>query len=132
ALDSNATRVIRYAPGEGASVLAGLGDALREAGEDVVILWGERVGPAAAEALLSLASELELSGRHGAGLLEIPSGSNARGLREAGVLPFCGPGYSEISDPGRPAAEMPDAEHTAYYLLETDPVRDQPDRAAWE
>src|SRR5437763_13432913 len=53
ALDSNADRVIRYAPGEEASVLAGLADALRAAGEDIVILWSERAGPAAAEALLS-------------------------------------------------------------------------------
>jgi NADH-quinone oxidoreductase subunit G len=27
---------------------------------------------------------------------------------------------------------MPDGENTAYYLFETDPVRDQPNRAAWE
>jgi NADH-quinone oxidoreductase subunit G len=132
ALDSNASRVIRYDPGDEASVLAGLADSLAEAGEDIVILWSERIGPAAAEALLGLADELGLAGRDGAGLLEIPSGSNGRGLREAGVLPFAGPGYAPIGDPGRPAAEMPDAEHTAYYLFETDPVRDQPDRAAWE
>jgi len=132
ALDSNATRVIRCDPGEEASVLEGLGDALREAGEDIVIVWGERVGPAAAEALLSLAGDLRLAGRDGAGLLEIPSGSNGRGLREAGVLPFNGPGYSEIGEPGHPAVEMAEAGPTAYYLFETDPVRDQPDRAAWE
>jgi NADH-quinone oxidoreductase subunit G len=132
ALDSNASRVIRYDPGDEASVLAGLADSLREAGEDIVIVWGERVGPVAAEGLLGLADELGLAGRDGAGLLEVPSGSNGRGLREAGVLPFAGPGYAPVSEPGRPAPEMPEAGHTAYYLFETDPVRDQPDRAAWE
>ncbi|HEY1592542.1 MAG TPA: NADH-quinone oxidoreductase subunit NuoG [Solirubrobacteraceae bacterium] len=132
ALDSNATRVIRYDPGEEASVLGGLADSLREAGEDIVIVWGERVGPAAAEALLALADQLGLAGRDGAGLLEIPSGSNGRGLREAGVLPFAGPGYAPVADAGLGATEMPDGENTAYYLFETDPVRDQPNRAAWE
>ncbi len=132
ALDANATRVIRYDPGEEASVLGGLADSLREAGEDIVIVWGERVGPAAAEALLALADQLGLAGRDGAGLLEIPSGSNGRGLREAGVLPFAGPGYAPVAEAGLAATEMPDGENTAYYLFETDPVRDQPNRAAWE
>jgi len=113
-------------------VLGGLADSLREAGEDIVIVWGERVGPAAAEALLALTDQLGLAGRDGAGLLEIPSGSNGRGLREAGVLPFAGPGYAPVADAGLAATEMPDGENTAYYLFETDPVRDQPNRAAWE
>ena len=132
ALDPKAAKVIRYAPGEEASVLVGLAGALREAGEDIVIVWGEHVGPAAGEALLSLADELGLAGRDGAGLLEIPSVANGRGLREVGVLPFSGPGYSSVGEPGWAAAEMPDAGHTAYYLYETDPLRDQGDRAAWE
>jgi NADH-quinone oxidoreductase subunit G len=132
ALDSNAQCVIRYDPGEEASVLGGFADSLREAGEDIVIVWGEPVRPAAAEALLALADRLGLAGRDGAGLLEIPSGSNGRGLREAGVLPFAGPGYSAVAEPGVASTEMPEAGHTAYYLFETDPVRDQPNRAAWE
>ena len=95
-------------------------------------MWGESVGPAAGEALLSLADELGLAGREGAGLLQLPSVANGRGLREVGVLPFSGPGYSPVGEPGWSAGEMPDAGHTAYYLYETDPVRDQGDRAAWE
>ncbi len=62
---------------------------LREAGEEIVILWGERLtagsdGAAAARALLDLAQTLSLADTAGAGLLEIPAGANGRGLREAG------------------------------------------------
>ncbi|MHB1810764.1 MAG: 2Fe-2S iron-sulfur cluster-binding protein, partial [Solirubrobacteraceae bacterium] len=62
---------------------------------DVTILWGERLtagpeGAAGAEALLEIASALGLASIDGAGLLEVPSGSNARGAREAGALPNAG------------------------------------------
>ena len=67
---------------------------------EVVILWGERLtagpnGEAGASALLEIANRLGLAGTEGAGLLEIPSAANGRGLREAGVLPNAGPGLSE-------------------------------------
>ena len=148
ALDPNAQLVVRYPPGEVAKFLAELADELggeprsdlgrllREGGKDVVIVWGERIGAEAAAALLSIAERLGLSGRDGAGLLEIPSGANGRGLREAGVLPNAGPGYSEARFAGRGAREIAGAaaegELTALYLLQTDPLRDQPDRALWE
>lgn len=48
-----------------------------------------------AEALLSIADRLGLSALDGAGLLEVPATANARGLREAGVLPNAGPGLSD-------------------------------------
>ena len=72
---------------------------LSQAGEEVVIVWGERLtaGPNGAEgarALLDIASSLSLADIDGAGLLEIPTGANGRGLREAGVLPNAGPGLS--------------------------------------
>ena len=78
---------------------------LREAGEEIVILWHERLtagpdGEARARMLLELADTLSLADTPGAGLLEIPSGTNARGLREAGVLPNAGPGLSEIAEEG--------------------------------
>ena len=153
ALDPNASATARYAPGDEAgflasleSALAGDGDSapediaalarlLRGGGEDVVIVWGERVGADALAALLRIAETLGLSGREGAGLLEIPAGANGRGLREAGVLPNAGPGYAEAPHAGRSAAEIAAAaatgEVTALYLFQTDPVRDLPDRAAW-
>src|SRR5207245_1283527 len=66
---------------------------------EVVVLWGERLtagpnGAAAARALLQIAERLAMTGTEGAGLLEVPAGSNGRGLREAGVLPNAGPGLA--------------------------------------
>jgi NADH-quinone oxidoreductase subunit G len=120
---------------DAADDVAGLAELLRTGGEDVVIVWGERMG-AAASLLPALAEQLRLGEREGAGLLEIPAGTNGRGLREAGVLPHSGPGYAGLEVSGRGAAEIAqaaaDGEITALYLFETDPVRDRADRALWE
>ena len=109
---------------------------LRDGGEDVVIVWGERIGAAALPSLLSIANRLGLAGREGAGLLEIPGASNGRGLREAGAVPTAGPGYAEPPAVGRSAAEIARAaaagDITALYLFATDPIREQPDSALWE
>jgi NADH-quinone oxidoreductase subunit G len=153
ALDPNADVVRRYPPGEEAAFLAGLdsalaGDAgdpdlaslaalLRDGGEDIVILWGERrLNAEALASLLSIARRLGIADHDGAGLLELPAGANGRGLREAGVLPGSGPGYAAIDRPGRSAADIARAaaagEITALYVVQTDPIRDLPDRALWE
>ena len=154
ALDPNARLIVRYEPGDEAAVLeeldgtlAGEADAvapahaklaqlLQSGGEDIVIVWGERLHPAATGYLLSIAERLGLAGREGAGLLEIPTGANGRGLREAGMLPNAGPGYADPPRAGRAAAEIAGAaaagEITALHLFQTDPVRDHPDRALWE
>jgi len=164
-LDRNAEVSIRHAPGAGEALVAALDAALagapaedlaraagadpaavgalagllREAGEDVVVVFGERLvsGPRAehaARALLNLSSRLEL-GRDGAGLLEVPSSANGRGLREAGMLPGAGPGWSEAAE-GRDAPAIARAlaggDLSALYLLRVDPLRTHPDRAAWE
>jgi NADH-quinone oxidoreductase subunit G len=115
-----------------------LAQQLREAGEEVVILWGERLaagpdGEAALQALLALAQTLSLSDTSGAGLLEIPAGSNGRGLREAGVLPNAGPGLSELDDaPGKDAhaiaEDLAGGELAALYLFQVDPLHELPDR----
>ncbi len=101
-----------------------------------MIVWGERIGAEAVPHLLSIADRLEVWGRQGAGLLEIPAAANGRGLREVGVLPDAGPGYKPLDRPGRDAAGIAraaaDGELTALYLFQTDPLRDQPDRALWE
>jgi NADH-quinone oxidoreductase subunit G len=73
---------------------------LQAAGEEVVVLWHERLtagakGADAARALLDLATTLSLAGAENSGLLEIPAQSNGRGLREAGVLPNAGPGLGD-------------------------------------
>ncbi|MCW2991743.1 MAG: nuoG, partial [Solirubrobacterales bacterium] len=144
-LDPNATAVARFAPGAGEAFLAALNAALggggtlaelaqaagttAEAvqgiadalgGEDVVIVWGERLALGAradhaARGLLNVAGHLGLAGREGAGLLEVPSSTNGRGLREV-----VGAQEPPLEDP------------TAVYLLHTDPLRDAPDRAAWD
>jgi NADH-quinone oxidoreductase subunit G len=149
-LDPNATMSIRYAPGSETDFLSGLEWAfdhpgsgqthdlvqlLREGGEDVVILWGESLPADALATLLRIADKLGLAAHDGAGLLEIPSGTNSRGIREAGALPNSGPGYSDVPA-GRSAAEIAAAaaagDVTALYLFQIDPVRDLPGRAAWE
>ncbi|MGH2912593.1 MAG: molybdopterin-dependent oxidoreductase [Solirubrobacteraceae bacterium] len=105
-------------------------DTLRAAGEEVVVLWHERLsagpdGEDAVRALLDLASTLSLAGIDGAGLLEVPAHANGRGLREAGVLPNAGPGLGEIEQEGLDAQGIADAfeqgELTCLYLLGVDP-----------
>ncbi len=130
ALDPNARVIVRYAPGDDASFLddPDLTALLRDGGDDIVVLWGERTGPAAAARLLEIDN---------ARLLEVPAGANGRGLREAGCVPDAGPGYSELaSGPGRSAIEIAQAaaegKLSALYLMQTDPVRDLSDRALWE
>jgi NADH-quinone oxidoreductase subunit G len=153
ALDRNAAQIIRCAPGDEPAQLVALEAALRDGGgegeigelaallrdggEDIVIMWGERIGSEAAALVLRIAERLGLADHDGAGLLEIPAGSNGRGLREAGAIPDAGPGYGELEGaPGRAAGEIAraaaDGELTALYLLQTDPIRDQDDSALWE
>jgi NADH-quinone oxidoreductase subunit G len=149
-LDPNAELSIRYAPGGELEFLSGLewafdhpgsgpthdlAQLLRDGGEDVVILWGESLPAEALATLLRIADKLGMASRDGAGLLEIPAGTNGRGIREAGALPNAGPGYSEVAR-GRDAAEIAQAavsgDVTALYLFQIDPVRDLPGRATWE
>jgi NADH-quinone oxidoreductase subunit G len=159
ALERNAGIVARYAPGEETEFLSALARGLsgeddptrplgqtvtdlvaqlRDGGEDVVILYGERISAGAAGMLLQIAGHLNLRAHAGAGLMQIPAGANARGLREAGAIPDAGPGYATLAEAerGRSAAEMAqaavDGELTALYLLQTDPLRDLPNRGLWE
>jgi NADH-quinone oxidoreductase subunit G len=118
---------------------------LRDAGEEVVILWGERLtagtdGPAAARALLELSEALSLADVDGAGLLEIPAGSNGRGLREAGVLPNADAGLSEPGttseteplDAQGIAEALAEGELTTLLLLQCEPRSVFPDGELWE
>jgi NADH-quinone oxidoreductase subunit G len=108
-----------------------LAEQLSAHGEEVVVLWGERLtaGPGGAEAagaLLELAGMLAMVDTDGAGLLEIPAACNGRGLREAGVLPNAGPGLSppdaEGLDRSGIAAALLEGELSALYLLAADPL----------
>lgn len=120
--------------------LIALANALRDSGDDVVIVFSERLlcGPRAnqtAQALLNLASRLELD-HDGAGLLQIPVSTNGRGLAEVGFASNHGAGYGEISEPGRDthqiASALADGKLSTIYLLHADPLRTEPDRKAWE
>ncbi len=104
----------------------------QEAGEELVVVWGERfaagfAGAERARALLDLAGELSLGDVEGAGLLEIPATANGRGLREVGVLPNAAPGLhpAEIDgglDARGIATALAAGELSALYLLAADPL----------
>ena len=150
ALDGGAEAIARYAPGQAAHFVGELASAiggsenvatpiaatLRDA-EKVVVIWGERIGreDGAAEALLDVAAATGMAGTDGAGLLEIPDTTNARGLREAGCLPDAGPGLSETAA-GMATEEIRqgliDGEISGLILFGADPLRDFPDTPAWE
>jgi NADH-quinone oxidoreductase subunit G len=152
ALEANATLAVRYAPGADAAFAAELARALsgaadvaddigalaallRDGGEDVVILYGDRLGDGAA-ALPAIAESLQIAAHPGAGLLCLPAGANGRGLREAGAVPDAGPGYAALETAGRGTAEIGAAaaagQLTALHLFGIDPVRDLPNRGLWE
>jgi NADH-quinone oxidoreductase subunit G len=150
ALDGGAEAIARYAPGQAAHFVSELASAiggsenvaspvaetLRDAGK-VVVIWGERIARenGAAEALLEVAKATSMASSDGAGLLEIPDTTNARGLREAGCLPDAGPGLSDTTA-GLSTEEIRSAlvsgEITSLILFGADPLRDFPDTPAWE
>jgi NADH-quinone oxidoreductase subunit G len=126
-----------------------LASKLSEIGDEIVVLWGERLtagpdGAKAAQALLDLAAKLNLADTEGAGLLEIPAQANGRGLREAGVLPNAGPGLSAPAEDTLGGASGLDAhgiaealskgELSCVYLLGADPTAGagEQDSALWE
>ena len=119
---------------EGVSAMA---DVLRGA-EQIVVIWGDRIcreGEEAVTALLGVASALDLDGSEGSGLLEIPSFTNARGLREAGCLPDAGPGLSATAagkDTESIRAALESGELKTLLLFGVDPLRDFPDTQAWD
>jgi len=132
--------VLRGAGGTGPAGPDGGGEARAP---EVVVLWGERLtagsdGDDGASALLELAGALRLAEIAGAGLLEVPAGTNGRGLREAGVLPNAGAGLAalESSPAGRDASGiaqgLADGELASLYMLHCDPFDDLPERDLWE
>jgi NADH-quinone oxidoreductase subunit G len=113
----------------------GAAEVLRDA-EDVVILWGERVahaerGVQGIEALLALAGALGIADKPESGLIEIPAGSNGRGLREVGCTPRLAPGLQDADATGMSATEMATGEHPALLLVHTDPVEERRERDEW-
>ncbi|HEX4731398.1 MAG TPA: molybdopterin-dependent oxidoreductase, partial [Solirubrobacterales bacterium] len=166
ALDGGAEAIARYAPGQAAyfiseltaaiggaeNVATPLAESLRDAGK-VVVVWGERLGAGGTDALLGLADALnadpDVDGPKSADiedfsahqprtaqLLEVPDTTNARGLREAGVLPDAGPGLAAPAINGQGTEEIRqaliDGELDGVILVGVDPLRDFGDTSAWE
>jgi NADH-quinone oxidoreductase subunit G len=148
ALDGGAEAIARYAPGQASyfvgalaaavgggveNIASPIAETLREAGK-VVVVWGERIGASATNELLGLADALKVAETEGAGLLEIPEATNARGLREAGVIPDAGPGLAALAG-GRGTEAIRqaliDGELDAVILVGVDPLRDFGDTTAW-
>jgi NADH-quinone oxidoreductase subunit G len=112
------------------------------ASSPVVTLWGEHLshgerGPEGVRALLALARSLGVSGTEGAGLIEVPTGPNARGLRDVGCLPTLGPGLADPplsggSDAAAMAAGLAAGDLTALILFQADPLDSHPGTAAWQ
>jgi NADH-quinone oxidoreductase subunit G len=142
-LDPNAAAVMRFAPGQAEVAIGELAgalgssrvstrapardsaravaDVLRGAG-DVVVIWGERVasgerGAQALEAVLALAESLGVAGKAESGLIEVPAGTNGRGLREVGCLPTLGPGLADAPEEGMTAAEIAASSELGALLL---------------
>jgi NADH-quinone oxidoreductase subunit G len=94
---------------------------LRHAG-DVVVLFGERLasgqrGSHTLEALLALADSLGVAAKAESGLIEVPAGTNGRGLREVGCLPTLGPGLLDVAEEGMGANEIAAADELGALLL---------------
>jgi NADH-quinone oxidoreductase subunit G len=153
ALDGGAEETARYLPGEAAAFLAKLaaelrggpsegGDYERLAGElrprRTLVIWGEDLGrgpdgEAALGSLLEICEALDCAAE-GAGALSVPSGSNARGVREVGCLPGHGPGFAS-TDRGRDLEQIKqglhDGELDGVILVHADPIRELGDGPGW-
>jgi NADH-quinone oxidoreductase subunit G len=125
--------------GASAGAVRAAADALTGNGPTVV-LWGERLARGsrskqAVASLLATARALGIESDDGSGLIEVPSGSNGRGLREVGCLPNLKSGLVDADTVGLGALEVPGAvggDVQAIVLFQSDPVRTHPDREAWE
>ena len=130
---------LAHRAGASAEAVRNAAAVLRGAGPTVV-LWGERIshGPRGRQgvaALLALARGLDIPETDGSGLIEVPSATNARGLREVGCVPGMRPGLLDAQQAGRPAPEIAASlgeELSALVLLNADPLRTHPDRAGWK
>ncbi|HEV2060579.1 MAG TPA: NADH-quinone oxidoreductase subunit NuoG, partial [Solirubrobacteraceae bacterium] len=128
------------AAGADAAQISGLAELLSQAGEDVVIVYGERLthgsrGGHAARALLNVAGRVVTAEHEGSGLLELPAGTNGRGLREVGMLPNAAPGVAPVSPVGLDAegiaATAAAGDLSALYLMHVDPLRVLPNQRLW-
>ena len=135
-------RTARTPAGEAEDEAGLVGDAERIAGElrpgKTLVIWGEglgrgRDGEAALRSLLEICRSLDCSSE-GGGAFSVPTGSNARGVREVGCLPGHGPGFAP-AERGRDLDGIKqgllDGELDGLILLQADPVRELPDGPGW-
>ena len=133
-------RTPRTPGGEAEDVAGVVGDAERLAGElrpgKTLVIWGEDLGrgpggEAALASLLRICEALECSADAG-GAFSVPTGSNARGVREVGCLPGFGPGFA-TTDRGRDLERIKDGlrdgELDGVILVHADPIRELDGRA---
>ena len=127
-------------PGGEAEGVAGRysADAERLAGElrpgRTLVIWGERLGrgPGGEAALNSLRHcvvELHCDAP-GGGVISVPAGANARGIREVGCLPDADPGFGTTeagSGLDEIKAGLASGELDGVILLHADPIRELPD-----
>ena len=125
------------AAGSNAPAMRDLAGWLRDAGDDLVIVYGERALTAAgARALLNLAGRLELSA-DGGGADRGPVGAERARPARGGLRSRPRTRDTRrLAEPGRDArgiAEgLADGELSTVWLNYADPVRYFPDRALWE
>jgi NADH-quinone oxidoreductase subunit G len=105
-------------PPSAADAVRAAAEVLRDAG-DVVVICGERAG---SDALLALAGALGLEGKDESGLIEVPAGTNGRGLREVGAARGLGPGLADVE-----AGDPDDGGRGALLLFES--TRPEPELA---
>ena len=108
----------RPAPGAEPGAIAAAADVLRGRAATwwscgaSALSHGDR-GPQAVDALLAVAQALGVAGKEESGLIEVPAATNARGMRELGVLPNLAPGLTDAREAGmgapRSAARWPRA-----------------------
>ena len=103
-----------------------------------LVIWGEDLGrgpgaEAALASLLRICEALECSAESG-GAFSVPTGSNARGVREVGCLPGFGPGFA-TTDRGRDLERIKDGlrdgELDGVILVHADPIRELEDGPGW-
>jgi NADH-quinone oxidoreductase subunit G len=136
--DQDPVAVLADRAGADPDGIRALAQTLEGAGS-VVIIWGERLahgprGKEAIDALLAVAQALNMPGTDGSGLLEVPAGTNGRGLREVGLLPTSGPGFADAEGRGTTAIAdaLADGEIASLVLLHADPLATHPNRRRWE
>ena len=112
-------------------------DALRAAGEEIVIVYGERaLRGQAGRALLNLAARLNLEHRAAPACSRSPPPRTAAASARSASRPATAPATRRSPRPGLDAAGIAEglasADLHSVWLHHVDPLRNYPDRALWD